>query len=46
MGKLRVKAMKLFDVPGVGDGFTVLSLELVGVGSKYFCDDVWSFPRR
>ena len=38
--------MKLFDVPGIGDGFTVLSLELVGVGSEYFYDDVRSFPQH
>ena len=36
----------MLDVPGVGDGFAVIGLELVGVGSEYFCDDVWSFARR
>ena len=36
----------MLDVLGVGDGFAVISLELVGVGSEYFYDDVRSFPRH
>ena len=36
----------MFDVPGVGDGFAIIGLELVGAGLEYFCDDVRSFPRR
>ena len=36
----------MFDVPGVSDGFAIISLELVGAGSEYFYDDVRSFPQR
>ena len=34
----------MLNVLGVGDGFAVISLELVGARLEYLCNDVRSFP--
>ena len=37
---------QLLDVPCVDEDLAIDGLELVGVGSEHFYDDVQSFPRR
>jgi hypothetical protein len=35
----------LFDVPSVGEDFTVCGGQLVGARSEYFCDDERALPQ-